>query len=217
MIVKKIFYSLALIVAVTGVALQLWLTKLSQERAAAQGQVLGSPERFRNYATVPDFQFTDRSGQRVSLKDLKGKVWLANFVYTTCPTTCPMLSNRFSSLQEKALAAAENDSVRMVSFSVDPDHDTPEVLKGYADALKATEKWLFLTGPREQIERVAREGFLVGFQKVPGVSNDISHSTKIALVDRNGVVRAYYDGVGENDESPKILDDLQTLLKESRP
>ncbi len=211
---KKIIYFIALLVAVGGVSLQLWLTKLSRERSDVIVRSVPAQEGFREYSTVPDFQFTDRSGKPVSLGDLKGKVWLANFIYTTCPTTCPMLSNRLSALQEAALGKGNGDEVRLISFSVDPDNDTPEVLQGYATALKAQDRWLFLTGHKQQIERIARQGFLLGFEKVPGISNDISHSTKIALVDRKGVVRAFYDGIGENDETPKILKDIDALLKE---
>jgi protein SCO1/2 len=210
--VKKIFYIIALIVAVTGVSLQLWLTKLSQERATVLG---GAPEKvqFRDYSKVPDFTFTDRTGKAVSLADLKGKVWLANFIYTTCPTTCSMLSNRLAGLQKAALALGNGD-VRLVSFTVNPEQDTPERLQGYATAFKAEDDWLFLTGKLDQIEKVAKEGFLIGFQVVPDIENEIAHSTKIAVVDRNGVVRAFYDGVGENDETPRILKDLIDLLKE---
>ena len=209
---KKIFYIIALLVAVTGVSLQLWLTKVSRDRAAVLGAV---PEKvqFREYAKVPEFTFTDRTGKPVSLADLKGKVWLANFIYTTCPTTCPMLSNRLANLQKAALALGNGD-IRLVSFSVNPDQDTPEKLQGYATAFKAEAEWHFLTGKLDQIEKVAKEGFLIGFQTVPDIENEIAHSTKIAVVDRNGVVRAFYDGVGDNDETPRILTDLADLLKE---
>ena len=226
---KKIFYFVVLLAALSGFGAQLLLMRLSEKRAAeasAAGMEIRQPANdgngggqkgLRNYATVPAFAFTDRSGSRVSLDDLKGKVWLASFVYTTCPDTCPMLSHRFQALQAKALASGNGDEVRLVSFSVDPDHDTPEVLAGYADALKASPHWYFLTGAKEQIERVARGGFLVGFEKVPGDSGEVSHSTKIALVDRKGVVRGYYDGIGDKDETPRILADLETLLKEDKP
>jgi cytochrome oxidase Cu insertion factor (SCO1/SenC/PrrC family) len=73
-----------------------------------------------------------------------------------------------------------------------------------------------MTGQRDQIEKIAREGFLIGFQAVPDIENEIAHSTKIALVDRNGVVRAFYDGVGDNDETPRILKDIADLLKEPK-
>lgn len=216
-VVKKAFYILALCVAVAGVSLQLGLIHLRKEADQEALLVRQLAPGIRKYAPVPAFTLTDRDQRPVSLEDLKGKVWLASFIYTNCPDICPMLNHRFQALQEKALAlGGETDSVRLVSFSVDPERDTPEVLAGYAKALHATPKWHFLTGPRDAIEKVAREGFLVGFEKVPGTSLDFSHSTKIALVDRNGVVRAYYDGVGEKDETPQILSDLETILKEGR-
>jgi len=173
----------------------------------------------QNYATVPEFELTDRDGSRITDKDLKGKVWLANFIYTTCPDTCPKLSRRMANLQKAILetgAAVGEDRVRIVSFSVDPDHDTPEILAGYARALGASDKWHFLTGPADQLHRVARVGFLVGFSKAPGTSRDVVHSEKIAIVDHKGVVRRYYNGV-ESDEDPQIIEDLKTLLKEANP
>ncbi len=219
---KKIFYFVALAVAVGVVGLQLWLTRLSllqRERLTDRGPAAAvaavpAGEAFGRYATVPPFHFTERSGKPVSLDDLKGKVWLANFLYTTCPSTCPMLANRLADLQKAALAEGSGDEVRLVSFSVDPEHDTPEVLREYADALKADPRWLFLTGEKTAIETLARKGFLLGFTQEPGTDGEIGHSTKIALVDRNGVVRRFYDGVGENDEAPRILRDLQKLLQE---
>lgn len=210
---KKSIYFLALLVALGGIGAEIYLLK--QKGKAPVANVIVEQEGLGNYATVPEFVLTDRDGNKVSNNDLKGKVWLANFIYTTCPSTCPMLSRRMANLQQ-AVFEAGGDRVRLVSFSVDPEHDTPEVLADYAKALEARKEWHFLTGPGDQLHRVARTGFLIGFDKAPGTSRDIVHSEKIALVDQNGVVRRYYNGVGE-DENPKIIEDLKTLLKEGRP
>lgn len=216
---KKAFYIIALCVAVCGVTLQLTLMYLKGQQEEGKELLFKSGvPALQTYATVPPFTLTDQDEKPFGMNDLKGKVWLASFIYTHCPDICPMLNHRFQGLQEKALAlGATGDQVRLVSFSVDPDRDTPPVLAKYATALKATDKWHFLTGQRSIIEQVARDGFLVGFEQVPGTSLDFSHSTKIALVDRNGVVRGYYDGVGEVDETPRILADLEKLLQEKTP
>jgi len=223
---KKLVYAIALIVGIAGVSLELWILKSKgkSSRPTGDGVILQRVEKdpdapLDKFKQVPEFDFTDRDHQKVNRGDLRGKVWLADFIYTTCPDTCPMLSRRLSNLQERALALGEEyggDGVRLVSFSVDPEHDTPEILSGYAKALGATPKWHFLTGDLPHIQRVAREGFLIGFEKVPGVTDEISHSTKIALVDQKGIVRRYYDGIGDNDESEQILKDVRKLLEEAK-
>ncbi len=208
---KKPFYIIMLVVAFAGLGLQAWYYLLKpMPEPGLSTQSLTKEGRMATFSTVPAFRLTDRSGNAVSNEDLRGKVWLANFIYTTCPSTCPMLSSRFSALQEKAFAAGD---VRFVSFSVDPTNDTPTVMKEYADALGAKPNWYFLTGGDEELRKVAIDGFLMGYQKVPDKEEDIIHSGKIALVDRKGNVRRFYDGV-EKDESVQILADLQTLLKE---
>ena len=166
------------------------------------------------FNAVPEFSLTDQNGTVVSRAGLKGKVWLATFIYTTCPSTCPMLTNRFADWQSVLVALGD---VRFVSFSVDPEHDTPEVLKKYAERFKATDRWSFLTGDRGQIARIAKDGFMLAFapgsETSGGRSSEIAHSTKIALVDRSGVVRRYYEGTGP-DERERVLTDVKALLNE---
>jgi protein SCO1/2 len=210
-VMKKPFYIVMLLIAVCGLGVQAWYHLLRPQPEPLSSQSLTEDGKMRRFSTVPDFAFTNRDGKQITLDAMKGKVWLANFIYTTCPSTCPMLSSRFSSLQDAAFALDEN--VRMVSFSVDPENDTPAVMEEYANALGAKSKWYFLTGGDEQLRKVAIEGFLMGYQKVPDKVDDIIHSTKIALVDREGKVRRFYDGV-EKDESQQILADLKTLLQE---
>jgi cytochrome oxidase Cu insertion factor (SCO1/SenC/PrrC family) len=126
------------------------------------GEVL-DPERkkaLKPLAKAPDFALTERAGRPLTTADLRGKVWIANFIFTRCVDTCPLVSSRMVQLQ-KAFAA--EDDVRLVSITVDPAHDTPEVLARYADKLGAhPQRWLFLTGNKEQIYRLAREGFRMG-------------------------------------------------------
>lgn len=160
---------------------------------------------------LPDFKLTERSGSEIQLSDLKGKVWLADLVYTTCPSTCPMLSNRLSSLQSEAF---KNDAVRFVSISVNPAHDTPEVLRTYAEKFHANQgKWFFLTGDKTKVTELVDWGFLLAAKETSDGSAEMMHSTKIALVDRSGVIRAYYEGA-QGDETQQILRDIERLLRE---
>jgi protein SCO1/2 len=160
------------------------------------------------YHVLPAFQLTDQNGRQVSLDDLKGKVWLADFVYTTCPGPCPLITAHMAQLQRKLPPGAD---IRLVSISTDPQGDTPPVLKAYAEKFGATDRWTFLTGPKDQVYDLINHGFLLAASAPAGAP--ILHSTKMALVDRNGTVRAYYDG-NEGTADPQILADMQTLLNE---
>lgn len=109
---------------------------------------------------VPAFTLIERSGQPVTRADLLGKVWIANFLYTRCPSECPLMSHALAQLQDAL--AAERD-VRLVSMTVDPEYDTPEVLTHYAQRFAAhPQRWLFLTGEKATLFRLAREGFYLG-------------------------------------------------------
>jgi protein SCO1/2 len=159
---------------------------------------------------IPNFQLIERSGKSISLADLKGKVWLADFIYSTCPGPCPMISSRLAGLQEQAL---KNGAVRFVSFTVNPETDTPEVLREYAAKYQArTDRWFFVTGDPAQVRSLIQTGFHLA--AAPGSTGDqeVVHSTRIALVDRSGGIRHYYDALTEKDET--ILHDLENLLRE---
>lgn len=170
-----------------------------------------SPPPLQKIRPLPDFKLTECRGAEVQLSDLKGKVWLADFVYTTCPSTCPMLSSRLSALQDEAF---KSDAVRFVSISVNPANDTPEVLRPYAEKFHAKEgKWFFLTGDKTKVTELVTGGFLLTLKDSPDGSPDMVHSTKIALVDKAGVIRAYYEGAA-SDETQRILRDVRRLLCE---
>ena len=112
------------------------------------------------FGMVPDFTLTERSGQPLHQQDLLGKVWIAAFIFTRCAEECPLISSRMARLQE--VFAAEDD-VRLVSITVDPEHDTFDVLARYAQHFGAhPQRWLFLTGDKTAIYRLAREGFRLG-------------------------------------------------------
>jgi cytochrome oxidase Cu insertion factor (SCO1/SenC/PrrC family) len=163
------------------------------------------------YATLPEFQLVERNGSAVSLADLKGKVWVADFVFTHCAGPCPLLSSKMSRLQD---AVQDLDGVQLVSFTVDPERDTPEVLTEYARRYRADpERWLFLTGPKEPLYRLVGEGFLLAVDDGALAGGLITHSTRLALVDQHGRIRAYYDGA-EPGTIDELLPGIRTLLAE---
>jgi protein SCO1/2 len=157
---------------------------------------------------VPDFTFTERSGQTMGRADLAGKVWIADFFYTTCPGPCPMLSSRLSAMQEKL---GDRKDVRLVSISLDPEKDKPEVLQQYAERFKAGPNWLFFTGDKATTYALVQTGFKLAIAEERNNPEPITHSTKLVLVDREGWVRGVYEGVGQ-DQSEQLIKDVDKLL-----
>ena len=136
--------------------------------------------------------------------DLAGRVWIADFVFTRCPDVCPLLSTRMAALQ-KSLATGD-DPVRLVSISVDPAHDTPAVLAEYAERYHAGPGWLFLTGSRDAVAGLLRDGFRVAFADDGPPASPITHSDRFVLVDRQLRVRGYYHGNDEADLRRLVAD-----------
>jgi protein SCO1/2 len=150
---------------------------------------------------VPDFAMTDSSGKAFHSSELLGKVWVADFIYTNCPAECPMMSARM-----KKLSKDINPDVRLISISVDPDHDTPAALTTFAARYGApTPQWSFLTGTPDTVHLLAWSTFHVG-----DLIGKIEHSTKFALVDKKGFIRGYYSSLGE-DGIPALEHDIDAL------
>ena len=182
--------------------LLLWLRQL-EVNALRQRSV-------SSYGTVPSFQLTNQNGQPFGSAQLVGKIWIADFVYTTCPGPCPMISSRMSELQKPL----EKTDVHLVSFSVDPEKDTPEVLRGYAEKLQAEpERWDFLTGPKSAIYQLSHDGFKLAVSDGGDAQGVPVHSTRMVLVDRHGQIRGYYDAA-ESDAMTKLLADTNHVLRE---
>ena len=163
-----------------------------------------------SYGTVPLFQLINQNGQPFGSAQLNGKIWIADFIFTTCPGPCPMISTRMSELQKPL----EKTDVHLVSFTVDPARDTPRVLLGYAEKLQAEPgRWDFLTGAQSTIYNLSEKGFKLA---VSDGSEEIGrpvHSTRMILVDRHGKIRGYYDAT-EADAVTKVLADTSHLLRE---
>jgi protein SCO1/2 len=163
-----------------------------------------------SYGTVPPFELVNQNGQPFGSAQLAGKIWIADFIYTTCPGPCPMISSRMSELQKPL----EKSDVHLVSFSVDPEKDTPQVLRGYAEKLQADPaRWDFLTGPKSAIYKLSHDGFKLAVSDGGDEQGIPVHSTRMVLVDRHGQIRGYYD-VAEADGVTKLLADTNHLLRE---
>ncbi|WP_408010440.1 SCO family protein [Pseudalkalibacillus sp. A8] len=161
---------------------------------------------------VQSFNYTDQDGKTVSLEDLKGKVWIADFIFTSCKTVCPPMTNSMASLQ-KNIEKAGLEDVEIVSFSVDPEVDTPEKLKQFGKKHHADfSNWHFLTGYGQgEIEAFAEESFKAAVQKT-SASDQVSHGTSFYLVDQSGTVVTRYSGTDRSDEDDqKVIQDIKAL------
>jgi len=179
---------------------------------------------------VPDFEFVNQNNDTISNIDYKGKVYLVEFFFSRCTDICIPMSHN---LQAIAKQFEGRDDFGIASFSIDPEHDTPEVLKEYKESYKVTNKnWHFMTGERSVIRELSNQGFYLATNE-KGDEKDLYHSGLFALIDKNGFIRSrrdpygnpkpYYRGfvpmdavVAEGGETPEIdilIEDIKKLLK----
>jgi protein SCO1/2 len=158
---------------------------------------------------VPPFQFTTQEGKTLSRADLLGKVWVIDFFFTRCPGPCPVMSSRMAEISKELKKASD---VRLVSLSIDPEHDTPEILTAYASRLGADpNRWIFLTGPKNQVDEFTTKGMLQVLATDPaGVP---THSTRFMVIDREGRIRTLHK-LDEPELVQKLLMDIGSLLRE---
>ena len=165
---------------------------------------------------APEFALTERSGKAVTRDDLKGKVWVASFVFTRCPGPCPQVTATMARLQ-KEFDLPHTPDLRLVTFTVDPERDTPNELKDYAARYQADpERWLFLTGKSEkELHALLMEGFKVTAQRAkdPKPGDEFDHSSRLAIVDRSGTIRGYFDGM-RTATGPEAAADFEENLRE---
>ena len=162
--------------------------------------------------SVPEFSLTEANGTTLQRADLLGKVWIASFLFTRCGEACPLMMQHEARLQPDLPL---RDDLRLVSFSVDPDWDTPKVLTEYAHTFGADQShWLFLTGDKKQVYHLACDGFHLAAQPAdPTKEMPILHSTRLVLVDRGGAIRGYYDS-SDPVEMQKLIRDVRQVLAE---
>ncbi len=154
---------------------------------------------------IPSFDLIDQNGESFTLENVKGNVWLADFIFTTCAGPCPIMTERMSTVQHDLI---DIDKLKFVSFTVNPDYDTPEVLKKYAKRYDADiSTWSFVTGKYEQIQELIANGFKMGDEE-----EIVFHSTRFALVDHEGNLRGYYSGTEPMDHE-NLTRDIHSLVK----
>jgi len=165
------------------------------------------------YQEITDFTLTDQQGNSFGREALLGKVWIADFIFTRCAGPCPVMTNQMKRLQD----GLRHPDLALVSFTVDPERDSPEVLANYAGRFAAGPSWHFLTGDKKTLHDLSMRHFYLGVADVPPEEREapdqsVTHSTKFALVDRAARVRGYYDGM-DPQSFKNLLRDARQLLK----
>lgn len=162
--------------------------------------------------TVPAFELTDQDGRAFGSDDLAGRVWVASFIFTRCETVCPAITRQMARVQDRTRNL--EPALHLVSFSVDPEHDTPDRLAAYAHAHRASPRmWTFLTGPSEAVREAVEHGLRISIGKDAADPSPagISHGTHLVLVDRAGRIRGYYDPA-EPDALDRLVRDAALLV-----
>ena len=164
------------------------------------------------YETIPEFELVDQRGVAFGSDQLRGRVWIANFIFTRCPTVCPLFTERMAKLQDRIRNAAP--AIHLVSISVDPEWDNPERLAAYAGKHRISERmWTFVTGDYETIRRVVRDSMKMSMEHEGMIGDvpDIIHGTHFVLVDQELRVRGFYDSEDEA-RIDQMMRDVHTLL-----
>lgn len=160
---------------------------------------------------ISDFSLTNQEGKIVTQKDFDGKIYVADFFFTTCRSICPIMSTQLERVYDKYKT---NPDVMFISHSVNPVYDTPQILQEYANKHHAdVNKWMFVTGDKKQIYELARDSYLVSATEGDGGDEDFVHTQNFALVDKEKRIRGYYDGTDSTDVN-KLMTEMDMLLKE---
>jgi protein SCO1/2 len=163
------------------------------------------------YHKIPDFKFLNQDSLWVSQKDMAGKIYVADFFFTTCPTICPTMKTQLLRIFDKF---AEDDRVRILSHTIDPEYDGVRVQKDYAKKLNITSpRWNLVTGKKSDIYRLGEKSYMVTAQEDANEEGGFVHSGAFILVDQNRHVRGIYDGTKEEDVN-HLIEDMTLLLKE---
>ncbi|MCA0234588.1 MAG: SCO family protein [Bacteroidetes bacterium] len=181
------------------------------EPEIVQKVVDGKTTEVKIYPTIPDFAFRSQYGDTITAQNFKDKIYVADFFFVTCPTICPVMKKNMLKVYDEFKG---NPDVGILSHSIDPAHDTVEVLKKYADDLGIKGRtWLFVTGSREKIYDIGEKHYLVTAHADDKEPGGYIHSGAFVLIDKQKHIRGMYDGTNEK-EVRELIDDMKVLLKE---
>lgn len=164
------------------------------------------------YHTIPDFTLINQNGDIITRKNLEGKIYVTDYFFTTCQSICPIMKKQMNRVYDKF----KNDSeILFVSHTVNPEIDSVLTLKNYSKNLGIdNSKWIFLTGKKDLLYRLAREGYYLDASSGNGGPNDFIHTQNFALIDKKFQIRGYYDGTDSTDVS-RLIKEIETLKKEN--
>ncbi len=213
---KKVIFLLAILV----LPAVFYLTLYSGEHNYKKLPFIGPKEAVQNadgtfdtiYHQIPYFELTNQDGKKVTRDDLLGSVYVADFFFVTCPTICPKMTTNMGYLQNKF---NDTKNLRFISITVNPEHDTVQVLKDHQERVHANpENWDFLTGDKDSIYSLAFNGFFVSADKDEVAPGGFLHSQFLILVDKKGHVRGYFDGTIHKVVKEELIDAIDILYKE---
>lgn len=167
----------------------------TQQSSGEKSVLAAAPDSKESFAEVQPFTLLDQSGATVTRDSLLGRTAIVGFIFTRCTGPCPLITANMKKIHDQIAG----DDIRLVTISVDPEYDTPEVLAEYARNIGANvERWKFLTGPTAEVQRLSEKSFLLPIEKDSSrpVGESITHRTYLTVVDKTGHVRGYYDGEG---------------------
>jgi protein SCO1/2 len=163
------------------------------------------------YHTIPDFSFIDQDSNIVTQQTVEGKIYISDFFFTSCPTICPVMKKQMLKVYK---AIKDDPEIMILSHTIDPRHDTPGVLKKYADELGITgNQWLFLTGDKEKIYEIGQTGYLVSAKEDENEPGGFIHNGAFMLIDKNRNIRGMYNGTTD-EGTEKLIKDLEKLKAE---
>lgn len=163
------------------------------------------------YHTIPDFKFIAQNGETITQENFKDKIYIADFFFTSCKGICMKMSSNLTKVQD---VLPKYGDVPIISHSVNPVADSVSVLKNYAEQYGAKDgKWYLVTGDKKEIYSIAREGYKLPVGEGDGGENDFIHSERFVLVDKQKIIRGYYDGT-DSSEVKRMMEDVQVLLRE---
>jgi protein SCO1/2 len=215
---------LTVIILIAGIFTAYYMTKEAQERKqlpVIQPRDVNSEMLNPEIANIGighrigDFELLNQNGEKTSLKNVKGKIFVAEYFFTTCLTICPVMTEEMKRVQQHFKG---NNEVKILSFTVNPEHDSVEVMKKYAEEHDAVDgQWYFLTGTKDELYSLARNSFFVlkpaEARDLGDAGSDFIHTNNFVLVDRELRIRGYYDGTSK-EEVNILMDDIELLLNE---
>lgn len=222
---KYSYVGVSLVILVFGIWVVNEMLSRNSKESLAYIEIDGEPKK------VPDFEFTNQNNKTISNEDYLGKVYVVEFFFATCPTICPVMNQNLLEVQDEFYG---NINFGIASFTINPEHDTPEVLKKHAEELGVKHPhWNFLTGDQEEIYKLANKGFNIYAQEDENAEGGFEHSGFFALIDQEGYIRSRTDEAGnpiifyqgsvprnetsnqshETQQIDILIEDIETLLK----